>query len=347
MSASPAPSTASLIAGIDPAWLAKTQEEILEPDLPICDPHHHLWDRPDHTYLLGDFLTDAGSGHTIESTVFAECGAFYRTDGPDELHSIGEIEFVRGVHAMTASGRYGAIRVGASMVGYADLTLGDRVESVLATAVAAGGGRFVGIRHSAAWDAGFSFASSHGAPRAQLYLDPTFRQGFRHLAAHGLSFDAWVYHRQLGDVLDLARAFPEQPIILNHVGGPAGIGPYAGKLAEEFPVWQRGMRALAGCANVTVKLGGFGSKRAGFGWHERPQPPTSQEVADAWRPYVETCVETFGATRCMFESNFPVDKVSMSYAVLWNACKRLAAGASATEKAALFGGTAKRVYRVA
>lgn len=336
---------ASLISGIDEAWLAKTQEEILEPDLPICDPHHHLWDRADHTYLLPQFLADAAGGHNIECTVFAECGAFYRADPPEELQPLGEIEFVRGVHAMTASGRYGKIRVGAAMVGHADLTLGDRVESVLANQIAAGGGRFAGIRHSAAWDAGFSFASSHGSSRSRLYLDPVFRQGFAHLAPHGLSFDAWVYHRQLDDVTDLARAFPEQVIVLNHVGGPAGIGPYAGKREAEFPIWRDGMRELARCANVHVKLGGFGSKRAGFGWHERPQPPTSREVADAWRPYVETCIEAFGATRCMFESNFPVDKVSMSYTVLWNACKRLAGGASATEKAALFSGTAKRVYR--
>jgi len=337
---------ASLISGIDTAWLAKTREDILEPALPICDPHHHLWDRQDHTYLLADFLADAGSGHSIECTVFAECGAFYRADPPEELQPVGEMEFVRGVHAMTASGRYGNIRVGAAMIGFADLTLGDRVESVLATLIAAGGGRFAGIRHSGAWDAGFSFTSSHGAPPPHLYRDPTFRQGFACLARHGLTFDAWVYHPQLPDVADLARAFPEQQIVLNHVGGPVGIGPYAGRRDTEFPIWQRHMRELATCPNVHVKLGGFGSKRAGFAWHERPAPPTSQDVATAWKPYVETCIEAFGATRCMFESNFPVDKVSMSYAVLWNACKRLASGASVAEKMALFGGTAKRFYGI-
>ncbi|WP_089719034.1 amidohydrolase family protein [Candidatus Entotheonella palauensis] len=337
----------SLTSGLDEHWLTQTHEDILEPELPICDPHHHLWERDGHRYLLPEFLADAGSGHHIESTVFLECGAFYRATGPVEMRSVGEAEFVNGVAAMSASGQYGPTRVAAAFVGYADLTLGERAEAVLTALIEAGGGRFRGVRHSAAWDEGFVIGSSHSRPPAELYLDSTFRQGFACLGRLGLSFDAWVYYPQIPDVIDLARSFPEQPIVLNHVGGPIGVGPYAGRREAEFPVWANAIRELARCDNVWMKLGALSSKRAGFGWHERAQPPSSEELATAWRPYIETCIEAFGVQRCMFESNFPVDKVSCSYAVLWNAFKRLAAGSSVSEKAALFRDTAHRFYRVA
>ena len=336
----------SLTSGLDDAWLALTQEEAIEPDLPICDPHHHLWARPEHRYLLPEFLADAGGGHNIETTVFVECHSFYRADGPVEMRSIGEAEFVNGVAAMSASGRYGPTRVAAAFVGFADLTLGARAEPVLTALIAAGNGRFRGVRHSAAWDPGFVIGSSHGRPTPDLYRDATFREGFACLGRLGLTFDAWVYHPQLADVVDLAHAFPEQPIVLNHVGGPIGIGPYAGRRDEIFPVWRDGIRAVADCPNIYVKLGALSSKRAGFGWHERKRPPSSEELAAAWRPYIETCIEAFGPSRCMFESNFPVDKASCSYGVLWNAFKRIAAGASAVEKADLFRDTAHRFYRV-
>ncbi len=336
----------SLIAGLDDSWLALTQEEALEPDLPICDPHHHLWLRDGHTYLLPEFLADAAGGHRIATTVFAECGAFYRADGPTELRATGEMEFAAGVGAMSDSGRYGETRVAAAMVGSADLRRGADSERVLTALAQASGGRFRGIRQSAAWDPAFYIASSHGRPVEGLYRDAAFREGFACLGRLGLTFDAWVYHPQLGDVADLAAAFPNQPIVLNHVGGPIGIGPYAGRREEVFTDWKRGMLELAQRPNVCVKLGGLGSKRAGFGWHERPKPPSSEELAAAWRPFVETCINAFGADRCMFETNFPVDKVSCGYGVLWNAFKRLAAGASAEEKAALFRGTAERFYRI-
>jgi predicted TIM-barrel fold metal-dependent hydrolase len=336
----------SLTSGLDEHWLTLTQEEILEPDLPICDPHHHLWERPEQRYLLPEFLADAGSGHTIVSTVFLECGAFYRPDGPQELRSVGEVASVSEMTAAGASGADGTMRVAAAIVGFADLTLGARAETVLTAMLQAGQGRFRGVRYSAARDDGFVIASSHSRPPAALYRDATFRQGFACLGRLGLTFDAWVYHPQIGDVIDLARAFPAQPIILNHVGGPIGVGPYAGRRDAELPRWERAMRELATCDNVSVKLGALGSKRAGFGWHELQRPPSSEELAAAWRPYIDTCIDAFGAERCMFESNFPVDKVSCSYAVLWNAFKRIAAGASADEKLALFSGTARRVYRL-
>jgi len=336
----------SLTSGLDEKWLTQTQEDILEPELPICDPHHHLWDRGGHRYLLPEFLADAGSGHRIESTVFLECGAFYRATGLVAMRPVGEAEFVKGVAVMSASGQYGPTRVAAAFVGFADLTLGARAEAVLTALMEAGGGRFRGVRYSAARDEGFVIGSSHGRPPAALYLDSTFRQGFDCLGRLGLSFDAWVYYPQMPDVVDLARSFPEQPIVLNHVGGPIGVGPYAGRREAEFPTWARAIRELATCDNVFMKLGALSSKRAGFAWHERTRPPSSEELATAWRPYIETCIEAFGVQRCMFESNFPVDKVSCSYAVLWNAFKRLASGSSAAEKAALFHDTAQRFYNV-
>jgi L-fuconolactonase len=332
--------------GIDEAWLAKQQEATIDPALPICDPHHHLWDFPTNRYLLPELFGDIGSGHNVERTVFVECTAFYRAGGPTALRVIGETEFVNGAAAMAASGRYGAALACAGIVGYADLTLGAAVEPVLAAHVAAGNGRFRGIRHAAGWDASDEVQNSHTKPPPQLLRRPEFRQGFAKLRQFGLSFDVWLYHPQLDDVTDLAAAFPDQPMVLDHVGGPLGIGPYAGKQAEIFPLWQRSIRALAQCPNVHVKLGGLGMKICGFEFHKRPLPPSSAELAEVWRPYVETCIEAFGAQRCMFESNFPVDKVSASYAVLWNAFKRLASGVSAGEKAALFRDTAMRFYRL-
>jgi L-fuconolactonase len=333
-------------SGIDAAWLASRQEVIIDPALPICDPHHHLWDYPSSRYLLPELLTDIGGGHNVERTVFVECGAFYRAAGPSEFRPIGETEFVNGVAAMAASGRYGKVLACAGIVGYADLMHGAAVESVLSAHVVAGNGRFRGIRHAAAWDASDQVRNSHTNPPRDLFHQPAFREGFGKLSQHGLSFDVWLYAPQLADVIDLAPAFPDQPIALDHVGGPVGIGPYSGRQSEIFPAWQRAIRELASCPNIHVKLGGLGMKSCGFDFDKRPVPPSSDELAAAWRPYIETCIDSFGVTRCMFESNFPVDKTSCSYTSLWNAFKRLAAGASSDEKAALFRDTAMRFYRL-
>ncbi|HZD26967.1 MAG TPA: amidohydrolase family protein [Alphaproteobacteria bacterium] len=331
---------------IDADWLNKGAEPALEPELPIVDPHHHLWDHPAHRYLLHELLADTGSGHDIRATVFVECLSMYRAGGPEALRPVGETEFVNGIAAMSASGNYGAMRAAAGIVGYADLTLGDPVAEVLEAHIAAGGGRFRGIRHAAGWDASEEIHNSHTRPPRGLYGHDDFRAGFARLAPLGLSFDAWLYYPQLDDVTALARAFPDTSIIMDHVGGVLGIGPHAGRREEIFDTWRQSIRALAGCPNVTVKLGGLGMKICGFEFHRRDTPPSSEELAAAWRPYVETCVEAFGPERCMFESNFPVDKASAGYGVLWNAFKRLAAGASPAEKAALFHDTAARVYRL-
>lgn len=326
-------------------WLDRRQEEILEPDLSIIDPHHHLWDRPGWRYLLDELLADLNSGHCIVATVFLQCRAMYRADGPAPLRPVGETEFVNGVAAMSASGGYGPARVCAGIVGHADLTLGAAVREVLEAHRRAGGDRFRGIRHSNARDT--SVPRPTDAPRPELLADPHFREGFAQLAPLGLSFDAWLYHPQIPELAALARAFPDTPIVLDHVGGPLGIGAYAGRRAETFADWTTSIRDLATCPNVSVKLGGLGMPLTGLSFHERPEPPSSEQLAAASRPYFDTCIDAFGAGRCMFESNFPVDKESFSYAVYWNACKRLARGAGAAEKAALFGGTAARFYRIA
>jgi len=327
------------------AWLMLTTEDPIDPGLPICDPHHHLWDHPGNRYLIEELLQDTGGGHNIVQTVFVECRSMYKKDGPDEMRPVGETEFVQGIAAQSASGQYGTTRVAAGIVGHADLTLGAAVAPVLEAHIAASSNRFRGIRHSSTWDASADVRSYMNPPKG-LLLDPRFREGFACLQKYSLSFDAWLYHPQLTELADLARAFPNVPIIVDHIGGLLGIGPYAGKREEVFQQWKSGIDALASCPNVVVKLGGLGMPLCGFGWNERATPPNSTELAEAMAPYYQSCIEQFGANRCMFESNFPVDKVSYSYTVMWNAFKRIAKDFSPKERAALFHDTAVRVYRL-
>ena len=331
------------------AWLAKRPAEAaLEPELPIIDPHHHLWETPHRgTYFLPDLLADIGGGHNIVATVFVECQAMYRAHGPAKMAPVGEVEFVNGIASMSASGGYGSCRVAEGIVGYADLRLGARVRDVLEAEIAAGGGRFRGIRQGVAWDG--DPAVSQYASRAvppHLAQDPAFREGFAQLAKLGLSFESWQYHPQLSDAIDLARAFPETTIILDHVGGVLGVGPYSGNRQEILKTWAADIKELARCPNVNVKLGGIGMTSFGFAFHERDTPPASEELAAAWSQYIEPCIEAFGVNRCMFESNFPPDKQSCGYTELWNAFKRITAGAAAADKIALYSGTAARVYRL-
>ena len=331
-------------------WLSLVQEDTIEPDLPICDPHHHLWDhryeRVEPRYLLDEVLADINSGHNVVSTVFVQCTAMHKADGPEAMRPVGETEFVNGIAAMSASGAYGPSRVAAGIVGTADLTLGDSAAPVLEAHLQAGGGRFRGIRHSAAWDPAGPLISNRPMPPAHLFLDTNFRAGFAHLSRYDMTFEGWCYHHQITELTDLARAFPDTTIILDHFGGPLGVGPYVGKREEIMTQWQKDIAELATCANVVAKLGGINMEVNGFGWHERERPPTSQELMEATRPYYEHTIEQFGVSRCMFESNYPVDKVSCSYNVLWNSFKRLAADYSADEKAQLFHDTAARIYRL-
>jgi len=331
------------------AWLAKKPpEKVLEPDLPIIDPHHHFWDTPHRGhYFLPELLADIGGGHNIVSTVFLECQAMYRKNGPAEMAPVGEVEFVNGIAAMSASGNYGPCRVAEAIIGHADLTIGARVRDVLEAQIAVGGGRFRGIRYGVSWDGSDAVGKfvSRFVPPHQL-RDPKFREGFAELGKLGLSFESWQYHPQLPDAIELARAFPYTTIILNHVGGVLGVGPYAGRRQEILSSWRKDIAELAKCPNVNVKLGGIGMTSFGFNFHERDAPPSSEDLAAAWRQYIEPCIQAFGVNRCMFESNFPPDKQSCSYTELWNAFKRVTAGASAAEKTALYSGTAARVYRL-
>jgi predicted TIM-barrel fold metal-dependent hydrolase len=325
--------------------LASGEEEALEPGLRICDPHHHLWDHPGSRYLLDELLADTHA-HRIEKTVFVECGSMFRAEGAEALRPVGETEFVQGIAAQSASGGYGAMRANAGIVGHANLLLGAGVDKVLEAHLAASPNRFRGIRHSAAWHPSDQIRASHSAPPPHMLMEPKFREGFARLAALGLSFDAWLFHTQIDELADLARAFEETAIILDHVGGPLGIGPFVGQRDEVFSVWKRSISEIARCPNVYLKLGGLKMPICGFGWHKRPRPPSSEELAETLGPYYLHCIEEFGPDRCMFESNFPVDKASCSYTVLWNCFKRLSGGFGESERAALFHDTAVRVYRL-
>ena len=337
-------------------------EAILEPDLAIIDPHHHLWDlrpmmgafpEPLHPFIAAISLTpyytfnevhaDATSGHNVIGTGFMECGAFYTAGASDALKVVGEIEYVNGVAAQSASGLYGNLRLCDAIVGHADLTLGAKAGEVL-DALSAASTRFKGIRHAAAWDADPAVLGPPFHHPGGLYMDTKFREGFAELGKRGLTFDAWLLEPQLDDVLSLASAFPDQPICLDHCGTPLGMASYHGKLHERFDIWREKITAIGQCQNVSVKLGGLAMSFAGLPDHGPAAGLSSEVLAAMWRPYIETCIEAFGPNRAMFESNYPVDKWGASYATLWNAFKRLTHGASADEKRALYAGTAARFY---
>jgi L-fuconolactonase len=278
--------------------------------------------------------------------VFVECASMYRANGPEPMKPVGETEFVQGIAAMSASGGYGSARAASAIISYANLALGDAVRPVLEAHIAASPNRFRGIRHAAGWHASPDIRNSHTNPPEHLFMDAKFREGFAHLGSLGLSFEAWLYHPQIPELTDLARAFPDVPIVLDHFGGPLGLGPYAGRADAVFEDWRRSIDELAKCQNVVAKLGGLNMPLNGFNWHKRDKPPTSQELADATRRYYLHTIERFAPERCMFESNFPVDKVSCSYAVLWNSFKRLVADFREDEKQAMFHDTAARAYRI-
>jgi predicted TIM-barrel fold metal-dependent hydrolase len=327
-------------------WLALRKEEIIDPARPIVDPHHHLWDRGGQRYLIEAMAEDIASGHSIIATVYVEARSMYRASGPEALRPVGEVEFANGAAAMSASGGYSPAAICAGIVGHANLLLGEGARPVLEAEIAAGNGRFRGIRHSSAWDADPNVAHMYATRPKGLLLDPTFRKGFACLAPLNLSFDAWLFHPQIGELADLARAFPDTKIVLDHCGGPIGIGSYANRRDEIFPAWKASIQEIARCPNVVVKLGGLAMRLLGYDFHERPMPPSSEQAAAAWRPYIETCIEAFGPGRSMFESNFPPDKGQCSYRVIFNTFKRIAAQYSEAEKTALFSKTATEFYQL-
>jgi len=325
-------------------WLALLSEEVLEPDLPIIDAHHHLWDRPASRYLLDEFLADINSGHRIVATVYLQCFAMHRMAGPLAQRPVGETEFANGIAAMSASGLYGQTRICEAIVSYVDLRLGEEAERALDLHAAHGGSRFKGIRQITAWDKNPDAVNPENMASQGMLSDPRFRAGFATLNPRGLSFDAFLFHNQLEELIDLARAFPSTRIVLNHLGAPLGIAGYEKRRAEVLREWALSMKQLSTCENVFVKLGGMGLRPVGMGFAAHPAPLSSERLAELMRPFVHPCIEYFGARRCMFESNFPIDKSSYSYRTCWNTFKRLASGASEGEKRFLFHDTAATVY---
>jgi L-fuconolactonase len=329
-------------------WLALTEEPTLEPEIAICDPHHHFWDFrsariPYQRYLLHELVADVSSGHNVRSTVFIEARSMYRPGGPVEMRPVGEIEFVQGLAAASASGLYGPCRAAAAIVGHADLKLGDRVEPVLQALQAASPNRFRGIRHTVTWD---PHPEVENREIEGVLATAGYRAGARVLARMGLSLDTGVCFPQLPELAEFARAVPDLTIVLNHLGGLQRVGPFANRDEEVLPVWRSGIAAVAKCPNVNLKLGGIGMPRLGFDWHNRDKPIGSEELAASMAPIMSYCIDQFGPNRCMFESNFPVDKVSFSHHVLFNAFKRFSSGYSTAERAALFHDTAVRAYRI-
>lgn len=337
---------------VRPDWLATHQEQALDPAQPVIDAHHHLYDRPEIRYLLDDYLRDIGGGHNVRASVFVQARAMLRKDGPPHLRSLGETEFINGMAAASASGVYGDARVCAGIVGFVDLTIGEEVRSLLERHIAAAGGlitkggRFCGIRQTLTWDTDGGLLNPAYPTTEHMSDSPAFRAGFAHLAPLGLSFEGWAFFHQLPQITALARAFPETKIVLNHCGGIVRIRNYAADQDEVFRRWKRGLTDLAQCPNVMVKLSGLGMRFSGFEFETKDRAPGSEDLAPAWRPWIESCVEAFGTNRCMWGSNFPVDKGSYSFGSGLNAFKRIFAGASASEKDDVFWRSAQNFYRL-
>ena len=329
-------------------WLAQSPEETLEPEIPICDPHHHFWvSRPEpvhyQKYLLPELTGDVNSGHNVRSTVFIEVRCEYREDGPEEMKPVGEVEYIQTIADESATGSHGPTRAAAAIIGHADLKLGDGVRPVLEAMQAASPNRFRGVRHSVGWDESPELANRD--IKGALATDG-YRTGAKVLAGMGLVLENSLYFHQLSELADFARSVPELTIVMNHIGGLVRVGPYANRDGHVLPEWRKGIEEMAKCPNIVMKLGGVGQVRFGYDWHERETPIGSEELAGTLGPLMEHCIQQFGPGRCMFESNFPVDKISYSYNVIYNAFKRLSKGYSATERASLFHDTATRVYNI-
>jgi L-fuconolactonase len=328
-------------------WRSLHREEIVDPDLPIIDPHHHLWVRPGSRYLLDEYLADVHTGHNVKASVFVDCGSFYRKTGPELMAPVGEVEFANGIAAMAASGLFGNTLVCAGIVSSADISIGSEVACVLDAQIAAGGGRFRGIRVTTKWDADEALNTGRYIVPRDLMQHRQFRAGFATLAPRSLSFDAMIYHPQIPELADLARAFPDTTIVLNHIAGLiAYTRAYVSRKDEAIAQWRTSITELAKCPNVFVKLGGLGMPYLGLGFDKLEVPASSEQLAAAWGPLFVHCIETFGPARCMFESNFPPDNGSVDYPIIWNTFKRIAAHYSADDKRALFHDTAAKVYRL-
>ena len=335
-----------------PGWIDRIQEEIIEPDLPIIDPHHHLWHGPrqeekennPYRYLLEDLWNDTGSGHNIKKTVFIDCGQEYYKQGPDSFKPVGETEFVVEI-AKQAQQDPNKSQI-AGIIGHVDMMLGDSSREVLEAHNEKGEGLFRGIRHSGGWDADEAVKNAHSEPTEQIYLEDKFQRGLEQLMDLNMVFDTWHYHNQISDLTILSKALPSLKIVHDHFGGPLGIGPYEGQQDKIFGKWKDDISELSECPNVYSKLGGLAMPVNGWNWHKKDFPATSNELVEAHKEYYFHTISSFGVERCMFESNFPVDKQSISYHVLWNAFKKIAANFSDEDKSFLFYKTAKYFYNL-
>ena len=332
----------------DPEWLARAESEPpLNPDIDIVDAHMHFWQRPGNRYFVEEFAADAkSSGHQIEATVYIECHSMYRARGPRHLACVGETEFAVGMAAIGASESVTDTRVAAAIVGHADVLDPKRLAEVLDAQIDAGNGRLAGVRYGAKWDSDPAVRGKASAPRPGIYLEPEFVSGLEKVAARGLTFDASVFHPQIPDVAELAHRVPDATIVLIHTGSPVGHASYSGSPTEVHNEWRASMRRLAQCPNVVIKLGGLLMSLAAFDPYAMERPPSSEELARLWAPYLESSLELFGPDRCMAASNFPVEKAGLPYGTIWNTYGRLLAPCSDSERRAVLAETAKRVYQV-
>lgn len=322
-------------------WLAQVREEIIDPDREIVDPHHHLWQRNGSIYEMDELWADTGDGHNVVQTIFIECFAYHDETAEPYFQPVGETRAVAKMAAEPANGR---ARL-SGIVAYADLR-NPNLNDVLDAHEAAGNGLVKGIRHAGPWDEDRGALAIGGRADKGIYLDPDFRRGLAILGERGWTYDTWHFHHQADDFLDLVRAVPSTTIILDHFGTPLGVGRFAGQRAAIFETWKKDMAALADCPNVHAKLGGFAMPDNGWGWHLQERPPTSDEFVDAQAEWYHHQIACFSPERCMFESNFPVDRTGISYHVLWNGLKKIADRYDAPARDAMFAGTARRVYRL-
>ena len=320
-------------------------EDVIEQALRIVDPHHHIWDQPGNRYMFDDLLVDLQSGHNIIASVYVQTYTMSRASGPELMRPVGETEFANGIAAQSASGNYGSTQVCAGIVGSADIRRGGEIEPLLEAHIRAGGGRFRGIRPTTAWHESTQVRILDVQPH--LLLQQEASDAIACIDKFGLTLDLWLFFTQLDEALAVCRRFPNLTVIINHAGGPVGIGPYADRKREAFKSWREKIVALAQCPNAFMKVGGLAMRYSGFDFNKLPKPPSSDLLAESWRPFVDVCIETFGPSRCMFESNFPVDKGMCSYVALWNAFKKLTVNYSVNERAWLFEKTATKAYRLA
>lgn len=331
-------------------WFEGSPREIaLEPELPIVDAHHHLYGEPKdrHYYRCIDLEQDLSSGHHVVGTVYVEAyGSGWRTNGSEALRPVGEVEMIVEQAATAVPTADSACQIAAGIVAHADLSLGREVTEVLEAHLAVAQGRLRGVRHLTARDDGLVGRFIKEMPAKHLLQDNAFRAGLAQLERYGLSFDIWVYQHQLREVLEVVDQFPGITFVLDHVGGLIGVGEFRAKRKEVASRWQAELHELARRPNIYVKVGGMGMPVFGFGFEHGARPASSADLAQAWQPLIDACIDSFGPDRCMFESNFPVDKQSCGYTELWNAFKLATLAMSADERAAMFYGTASKVYRL-